>query len=678
MSLRKQLLIFSLLTLVLPWAGYRYVQEMETVLRAGLEQSLLERARTVAGALERRDSLGTGSALAAAASGAIHAPLLAASPQIDGSRSDWNLPDERAVELAGGQRFWAGVFDRFLLLALDVDDDQIVYQRRPGESPYGDRVVVLLRGAEPQWLLFSTAAPGAVRAQRTAPPSFEPLGSYDDRVQAAWRAAGTGFELEIRIPLSIAGTGLGIAVVDVDPAASGYAVSLSATWDAATDAPGALVVQDAELQSSLAQFARAGDRYRVIDPSGWVVADAGTTSAAGRFAPAPARGIGADLIRYLLQTDGKPYGSVEPVPGRIADVALLAGHPEVAWYRGNLAQDAIVVAAVPLASDAGFAGTLLLEQESDAILTATNRALVQLMTMTLGASLIAMLGMLAFATYLSTRVSRLAHAAEHALGPKGEIIAALPGHRAGDEIGALSRSFTRLLERLREYTEYLRSLTSKLSHELRTPLAVVSTSLDNLDQEVTSDDARQYLQRLRQGADRLDSILVAMSEATRIEQAIGDTPVEVFDLAAVAGACTRAYADVYPAREFVYAGPAGDDALVEGSQDLIAQFLDKLVDNAVSFSEPGTRIAVDLVRAEDGLCLSVSNRGPLLPEHMRSQLFDSLVSVRSSRGDRPHLGLGLYIASLIAQFHRGRIAADNLADGSGVCVSLWLPTAKPR
>ena len=37
MSLRLQLLAVGLLTLVLPWTGYRYVQEMETALRGGLE-----------------------------------------------------------------------------------------------------------------------------------------------------------------------------------------------------------------------------------------------------------------------------------------------------------------------------------------------------------------------------------------------------------------------------------------------------------------------------------------------------------------------------------------------------------------------------------------------------------------------------------------------------------------
>jgi len=55
-------------------------------------------------------------------------------------------------------------------------------------------------------------------------------------------------------------------------------------------------------------------------------------------------------------------------------------------------------------------------------------------------------------------------------------------------------------------------------------------------------------------------------------------------------------------------------------------------------------------------------------------LFESMISARSERaGSEPHLGLGLYIARLIAEFHGGSIAAANLPDGSGVSVRLTLP-----
>ena len=270
----------------------------------------------------------------------------------------------------------------------------------------------------------------------------------------------------------------------------------------------------------------------------------------------------------------------------------------------------VVAAAVPVAHASGWQGAVLLEQVSDSVLTLTNQALMRLMLFTVLVSLVAAAGLLAYATFLSLRVRRLASAAETALGPRGEINAQLPGAAARDELGDLSRSFQQLLRRLREYTEYLRTLTSKLTHELRTPLAIVSTSLDNLEHEPES--ASVYLERLRQGTARLEGILSAMAAATRVEQAIDQAGTERFDLAAVVGACVNAYRDVYPGRDFELRRPP-QELTVVGSSELLAQLMDKLVENAASFAEPGTPIVVAVDVLPDELRLSVANRGPVLP-----------------------------------------------------------------
>ena len=93
----------------------------------------------------------------------------------------------------------------------------------------------------------------------------------------------------------------------------------------------------------------------------------------------------------------------------------------------------------------------------------------------------------------------------------------------------------------------------------------------------------------------------------------------------------------------------------------------------MSFSKPGSRIDVALAAAGDELVLSVTNRGPTLPAKMRGRLFDSLVSIREQRDGRPHLGLGLHIVALVADFHGGRCEADDLPDGSGVVFRVVVP-----
>ena len=117
------------------------------------------------------------------------------------------------------------------------------------------------------------------------------------------------------------------------------------------------------------------------------------------------------------------------------------------------------------------------------------------------------------------------------------------------------------------------------------------------------------------------------------------------------------------------------DAQFLGSGELVAQLIDKLIDNAVGFGEPGSTIRIALHERPGELELSVANAGPTLPDEMRGRLFGSLVSVRNGAHDdgRPHLGLGLYIVALIADFHGGSATAGNLPDGSGAIFRVTFP-----
>jgi signal transduction histidine kinase len=231
-----------------------------------------------------------------------------------------------------------------------------------------------------------------------------------------------------------------------------------------------------------------------------------------------------------------------------------------------------------------------------------------------------------------------------------------------------------MLAKLSQHHAYLESLASRLSHELRTPIAVVRSSLENL--KLAPADARVYIDRAEEGLRRLGTILTRMSEATRLEQGLASFERERFDLAAVVAACVEGYRLAYPEKPFELRRPQ-EKAVTQGSPDLAAQLLDKFVANAVDFSAvSGKRddpIRISLSVADGFIELGVENKGPLLPEEMRGKLFDSMVSVRGERRGEgksvePHLGLGLYIARLIAEFHGGEVHARNLPSGEGVAV----------
>jgi len=223
------------------------------------------------------------------------------------------------------------------------------------------------------------------------------------------------------------------------------------------------------------------------------------------------------------------------------------------------------------------------------------------------------------------------------------------------------------------YTDYLRTLTSKLSHELNTPLAIVKSSLDNLEHAALTPEAQPYLERARDGAARLGALVRAMSESSRMERSITSAEPEDVDLRDVVRGCADAYRALIGPRRLDCVLP--DAPLVlHCAPELVAQALDKLFDNALSFTPEQGWLRLSLSSIENGAQIELANQGPLLPEAMQGRLFDTLVSLRdkATPGDVPHLGLGLYVVRLVAERHNGVATARNLDDGSGVTFALQL------
>jgi signal transduction histidine kinase len=245
---------------------------------------------------------------------------------------------------------------------------------------------------------------------------------------------------------------------------------------------------------------------------------------------------------------------------------------------------------------------------------------------------------------------------------------------SGDELGELARNTEKLLKAVAEYTNYLQKLAGRLSHELKTPIAITRSSLENLASHDLDPTAQQYLLRAREGLDRQAAIVSAMSEAQRLEGSVKTADWETINPGEMLGYSIDTYRAVNPSRTINLNLPA-DDFKLYCAPDLIAQALDKLVDNAISLSAPECEISVSLGREEGSCLISVANAGTRLPGVLHEQLFDSLVSLRENRGSGQHLGLGLHIVRLVAEAHGGLVSARNLPDDKGVEFTIRLPIA---
>jgi hypothetical protein len=175
-SIRLQLLVVALSTLVLPWAGCQYARELEAALRGSQEQSLLASAGTIANALSAQPQrVFHNSDLRAfdAHGGDLYVHPLMNQPLLDGYLEDWGIPWEPTIlpTINGYRaRLQAGSTERYLYLYAEVEDPHFDPEPNdvdPDKDRF-DRVDVWLRsqeGADTDYF-FATNAPGLTAAQR--------------------------------------------------------------------------------------------------------------------------------------------------------------------------------------------------------------------------------------------------------------------------------------------------------------------------------------------------------------------------------------------------------------------------------------------------------------------------------------------------------------------------------
>ncbi|KAA1192421.1 hypothetical protein F0M18_07040 [Pseudohalioglobus sediminis] len=707
-SLRRQLIIVSLFLLTLPWAGCQFIRELEDALGNAQQQALRATAETVAAMAGERPGLIYVDPERMAATDAPAAPVYATPATqrvvVDGYAEEWEDVAQQAWTSSqqGSDlvvRTQAATQDDRLYLLLKVHDRQVVYDN-PGltRAPNGDRLLLRLwAGGERQDYVLTTAAPGRLQARKigaTAP------GSDAAGIWGYWQDALHGYTLELELPLPLTGERLGFLVIDSDAANLAFNERGHASGDESSNfvdhnnalpaarstagnispgqagAPPWLIRTPPAAAMALSPFRAQTYSIQLLDNAGWVVADL----------PAPDAAAGKSdtfwllrfIYRNILADDRLPYPDPAEQPGKLApaevDMALGGTATNLRYRDPSSSNRQLRVAAVPVRHGGQVIGAVITRQSSEQYLSLTDKAFSRLLGYSAIAIAVGSLGLLGYATLLSWRIRKLSRSAQAVIAADGSIRGSFPHSSAPDEIGDLSRRYAELLQRLREYNDYLRTLSRKLAHELRTPIAVIETSLENLE-ETTANPAQAgtYLNRARQGLHRLNSILGAMSEASRLEESLSQNPLVETDLVPLLRELAEAYGAVYHDHPVKVSLPEQGQARVLAAPELVVQLLDKLMDNAASFSPQGEPLILSLDRVEERWHISVSNSGPLLPADVHSTLFEPMVSQRPADDPQLHLGLGLHIARLISEYLDAEISAANTSTPPGVRITVSLP-----
>ena len=237
--------------------------------------------------------------------------------------------------------------------------------------------------------------------------------------------------------------------------------------------------------------------------------------------------------------------------------------------------------------------------------------------------------------------------------------APLPDGGLPDEVAPLVRRAQRLLQRLRQSLDTQRAFVADAAHELRSPLTALKLQLELLRARRDEADARRGARRASAPASSAPPAWSSSCWRWRAASpARAARPQERVDLAEVA---RQAVAETVPFAASrgsrVRAARAERRSSCVGDPVALALLVRNLVDNAVRYSPPGSR--VELARAGDAggadCCRSTT---PAPASRRPSASACSTASTAAPRAAKSGTGLGLAIVRSVAAAHGATVALD--------------------
>ncbi|MFL2556126.1 MAG: ATP-binding protein [Gammaproteobacteria bacterium] len=685
-SLRSKLMLISISVLIIPYIGFENIKQTETYLRSTLETSLANESTVIASRLNDEPSFFRTSFSKEKDALYVH-KLNNNSIQIDGYISDWRsyLKWSRSFEsisLTNKDNFRLFLSEddnfskekKFYNILLQIEDDHLIYRTPESNKINGDHVTLVYRDKYEvlKKIYISPITQGVI-----LPFSYEKKLNQDTQImekkekpltnlKSIIQKTDKGFNIEVKIPHYMIGNNLGFIFNDYDIRGGGKKIIRTF----AGREPNRIVRTSKDIEDKIPDHIdKRGKRIWVLDKHGLVLASIGSLKQEFK------ENVFNILYTYLLPPAYDQFeddlAGASQLKGPEVESAL-KGVQETKWRSSPDNRAVIVSAATPIYFDREIVGVVVVEETTNNIQFMQRQVLSNIFDKTLFILVFIVFLLLIFASRLSSRLIKLNRDATGAIDEYGKVQRKFSASNSSDEIGELSRSFSNMLERLDQYHNYLEGMVSRLSHELATPMAIVKSSLDRMQKESNEDDKRDALKAAETGLNRLQNLLTRLSEAARIEQALQESDKQNIVMNTFLKKCVDGYKYAYPHQVFKL-NPSRIHFEMKINPDLFYQMLDKLISNAVDFSDSTKPIVVNLDYNSNKLIIEVINYGPPLPKNMTSELFNSMVSVPGSRTDAgPHLGLGLFVARLIAEFHGGFITANNLENGNGVCFRIQI------
>ncbi len=217
-----------------------------------------------------------------------------------------------------------------------------------------------------------------------------------------------------------------------------------------------------------------------------------------------------------------------------------------------------------------------------------------------------------------------------------------------------------------------RQFLSDASHELKTPLTVILSNAELLSALPLEERPARWTDNILSESQQMKRLVEEMLTLARADNLAQSAVLAEVSLSDVAEDCALAFEPVAFEAGKPLEYHVAEGVTVLGDGDKLRRLVSILLDNAVKYGAEGGTITLALERTERQARLTVSNPGEPIPAEQLGRLFERFYRADASRGEKSGFGLGLSIAAVIAQEHKGVLKAESGREGTRFLFTLPL------
>ena len=221
-----------------------------------------------------------------------------------------------------------------------------------------------------------------------------------------------------------------------------------------------------------------------------------------------------------------------------------------------------------------------------------------------------------------------------------------------------------------------RDFIENISHELKTPIGAIAL-LSEAIQEAGDDRAAvaKFASSLNKESSRLTFLVQDIIKLSRLQSEEVLASAEIINLNDVVAEAIDRNEQLAASRKIRLVSEQGPALEVFGNKEMLITAVKNLVENAISYSEPGTSVGIGCSAKESIAEITVTDSGAGISPENQQRIFERFYRADPSRSrDTGGTGLGLSIVKHVAKIHRGEIKLFSQV-GVGSTFTLRVPLA---